>query len=122
MANQALRYAEVNACPACGGMSIEDYVKSTADSSELQNGNPPGSFGIQQPGVEISFCLPPGSTGADNEPLEARATSSYNWLPFLNLGNVTIQSTAIGRIEPGAGRRSPDSNNAYNQGGPVPPC
>jgi TadE-like protein len=124
LANQALRYAVVNNCSPCGGQPIEDFIKSTSDSPELENGNPPGSFGVQQPGVTISFCLPevsPGvqSTGAAGEPIEAAATSSYNWLPFLNLGNVTIKSTAIGRVEPGADYKS-GGPNAYNT--PLPPC
>lgn len=115
LANQALRYAEVNACPACGGNSIEDYVKSTADSNELMNGNSPGSFGIQQPGVTITFCLPSGSSGNQGDPLEAKATSTYNWLPFLNLGTVTIESTAIGRLEKGY---NSGGTNAYSITGP----
>jgi hypothetical protein len=103
LANQALRYGVVNQCAPCmSGQTIEDYVKTTADSGNLENGNTPGSFGIQQPGVTITFCLPNGSTGHAGEPLEAKATSTYDWLPFLNLGSVTIESSAIGRIEPGA--------------------
>ena len=42
MANQALRYAVVNSCTVCGGQSIEDYVKTTADSPELEHGNSSG--------------------------------------------------------------------------------
>ena len=39
LANQALRYAEVNACNVCGSSTpVEGYVKSTADSPELQTG------------------------------------------------------------------------------------
>jgi hypothetical protein len=124
LANQALRYGVVNQCAPCNpGQSIEDFVKTTADSGQLENGNASGSWGIQTPGVTISFCLPNGSTGQDGEPLEAKATSSYNWLPFLNLGNVTIESTAIGRIEPGAHYNfaSPGSN-AYSQSAPVGAC
>jgi hypothetical protein len=103
LANQAVRYGVVNQCAPCQpGQTIEDYVKTTADSGNLENGSPSGSFGIQQPGVTITFCLPNGSNGQEGEPLEAKATSTYNWLPFLNLGSVTIESSAIGRIEPGA--------------------
>jgi hypothetical protein len=119
LANQALRYGEVNKCDDCGPLSVEEYVKSTADSGELRNGNSPGSFGIQQPGVTISFCRPTGSGGTVGEALEAKATSTYNWLPFLHLANVTIESTAIGRIE--QGRSSPDTTNAYARFG-LGPC
>jgi hypothetical protein len=121
LANQALRYAVVPPpCTPCGGQPIESYIKTTAVSGNLQNGNPSGSFGIQQPGVTITFCLPNGSTGQAGEPLEAKATSSYNWLPFLNLGNVTIESTAIGRIEPGASYQPGVS--AYAQSYPLVGC
>jgi hypothetical protein len=122
LANQALRYGVVNDCQPCApGQPIEDFVKQTADSPELQNGNSSGSWGIQTPGVTIDFCLPNGSNGQAGQPLEARATSSYNWLPFLNLGNVTIQSSAIGRIEPNAGY-NPGGTNAYAKTYTLQPC
>ncbi len=35
MAAEALRYAEVNTCAPCGGSSIEDFIKSTADTGAL---------------------------------------------------------------------------------------
>jgi TadE-like protein len=115
LANQALRYAEVNACSVCSGTPIEDYVKTTADSSELKSGTS-ATFGVAQPGVTISFCLPQaGTTGAVGDPLEAKATATYRWLPFLNIGNVTITSTAIGRIEQAYNSAS-TSSNAYANG------
>src|SRR5438477_12288654 len=46
LANTAARFAEVNSCAPCGGQTIANYVKSTADTSQL-NGSLP-----------ISFCLP----------------------------------------------------------------
>jgi hypothetical protein len=118
LANQALRYGVVNTCAPCGpGQPIEDYVKTTADSPQLESGGT--GWGIQQPGVTITFCLPNGSNGQDGQPLEARATSNYDWLPFLNLGNVTIVSSAIGRIEPGA-HYNPGGTNAYTS--PLAAC
>jgi hypothetical protein len=126
LANQALRYAEVNACPSCGGSTptLETYVKSTADSNELMNGNsPPGSWGIQPNGVEISFCLPDPSedqTGVQGEPLEAKATTSYNWLPFLGIGVSTpIVARAIGRIE--QTRTQVNGSYVYGPNGPTLP-
>src|SRR5262249_48954447 len=68
LANQALRYGVVNTCQPCGpGQAIEDYVKSTADSPQLESGN--SGWGIQPPGVTITFCLPNGSNGQDGQPL-----------------------------------------------------
>ena len=115
LANQALRYAEVNACKVCGATPIEDYVKTTADSPDLQSGSS-GTFGVASPGVTISFCLPQaGTTGAVGDAIEAKATSTYRWLPFLNLGTVTITATAIGRIETAYNSVTP-SSNAYANG------
>jgi hypothetical protein len=104
LANQALRYAEVNSCTVCGGQPLETYIKTTADSPELQNGAT-GSIGIEPPGVTISFCFPqpssgPANTGQAGNSLEAKAESNYRWLPFLGLGlSAPIRATAIGRIE-----------------------
>jgi TadE-like protein len=99
LANQALRYAEVNNCPAGGPgcPSISTYVQQTADSGELQHGG--SGLGIQSPGVQITFCLPAGSSGAVGDPLQATASANYQWLPFLGFGTTAIRSTAIGRIE-----------------------
>ncbi len=55
LSNQALRYAEVNSCAACGGSSIENFIPTTADSPELRNGG--SGVGINQ-GATITFCVP----------------------------------------------------------------
>jgi hypothetical protein len=117
MANQAVRYAEVNSCAPCTGQPIEDYIKSTADSPALKSGSG-GSLGIASPGVTITFCAPgpPGQAGKQGQPLEAVATAKYQFLPFLKLANVTITSTAIGRIETPYDSGNP-GNNAYAQSG-----
>jgi hypothetical protein len=116
LANQALRYAEVNACSACNGQPIETYVKSTADSGELRSGG--SGVGIQSPGVTISFCSPgPAvSSGQAGQPLQVTATATYRWLPYLIIGDSTISSTATGRIEAAYNQANP-SANAYAQGG-----
>ena len=129
LANQALRYAEVNACNVCGtGASstpVEGYVKSTADSPELRTGGS-GAFAVAHPGVIISFCLvrPPGGsptpTGAIGDALQATATSTYNFFPFVHAGAITIMGTATGRIEvPHTGGASDvyANNQTYTSGG-----
>jgi hypothetical protein len=91
LANTAARYGEVNACAPCGGQSIENYVKGTADTAQLgQN-------------VSITFCLPAGSTGKVGDALQASATGQFPWaagakLPGLNFGNATLTSTVTVRI------------------------
>jgi hypothetical protein len=84
LANQAARLAEVNACSPCAPgpsppkQTIDQYVESTADSSELQN----GTGQISSP-LKITFCLPAGSDGSVGSSLEVKATATYDWLPFL---------------------------------------
>jgi hypothetical protein len=96
LANQAVRYAEVNDCPACGGTLIQNYVPTTADSPELRNGGT--GLGINQP-VRICFYLPSGTSAGS--PITAVATTTYQWMPSLGLGisPVTIRSEATGRLE-----------------------
>ena len=95
LANQAVRYAEVNSCAPCNGQSIQDYIRGTADSNELQNGSS-GIFGVRQPGLCIAITAPTSKFG---DPIKAKASVSYNWLPFLHLAPVTISATVTGRQE-----------------------
>jgi hypothetical protein len=121
MANQAVRYAETNKCPpGCSNANpLEQYIPSTADSPELQNGNGTG-LGIQSPGAQVSFCLPPGSTGAVGDSLRATASAQYRWLPFFGFGVITVSSDAIGRIE--VAHTGVPGNDVYATGGAIPPC
>jgi hypothetical protein len=117
MANQAVRYAEVNKCSACsGGQLIPDYIEATADSPELRNGN--NGLGIQRQssngkGTVVTICVPrtfwedmsPGggqdgaNVGNVGQPIEAVATAEYAWLPFFKFTDATLTATAVGRIE-----------------------
>src|SRR5438477_3374563 len=60
LANTAARFAEVNQCAPCGqNQTIADYVKSTADTSQLNNS------------LTISFCLADGNgKNAVGDPLQ----------------------------------------------------
>jgi len=123
LANQAARYATVNVCAPCGGQSIEAYVKSLADTGELRN----GTGQIDSPGVTISFCFPARSAGRVGDALQATATATYNWLPYLGLNpGAKIASTVIVRLEQ-AYDPLVASNNAYGNGTagstfPIPRC
>lgn len=93
IANQAARYAEVNSCGPCTAGDpnpIADYVKSTADTSQLANG------------TTICFSLPAGSQGRSGDALQVTASYSYNWLSFLSAHGLptssTIKSTVTVRI------------------------
>jgi uncharacterized protein (UPF0333 family) len=70
LANQAARYAEVNACAPCNGQKIGDYVVGTADTNELKDN------------ATISFCLPNGTSNV-GDPLKVTAAYTYNWLSFM---------------------------------------
>jgi hypothetical protein len=96
LANTAARYAEVNACAPCapagftGPNAIRDYVKSTADTSQLSNNR------------NITFTLPSG-TGAVGDPLLVTACAPFAWLggvtlPGLPTGSLTLRSSVTVRI------------------------
>ena len=108
LANTAARYAEVNSCVDCGAgpNAIRDYVKSTADTSQLRDDS---SF-------TITFCLPNG-TSAVGDPLQVSAGVDFNWLgvnlPGLPTGLTTLTSTVTVRI-----LQAPDANPLYT----APPC
>lgn len=96
LANQAVRFAEVNSCTPCGTSSIQDYVRGTADSGELKNGTS-GTIGIAQPGVCVSISTPDGA--ALGKKIVAKVSATYRWLPFFHFLNVTISGTVTGRQE-----------------------
>ncbi|HEY2355304.1 MAG TPA: TadE/TadG family type IV pilus assembly protein [Gaiellaceae bacterium] len=99
LANTAARYAEVNACAGCasatppytGHCAIHDYVKSTADTSDLRQS------------LNITFTLPSGSTGAVGDPLQVTASAPFSWLggvslPGIPTGTIQLSSTVTVRI------------------------
>lgn len=99
LANQAARFAEVNACAPCtGSQKIGDYIKTTADNGHLQST------------MNIKFCLPSG-TNKVGDPLQVTVTAPYNWLGVLKDsglpgGSIIIRSTVTTRIL----QQPPDSN------------
>lgn len=111
LANQAVRFAEVNSCTPCNGASVETYVKGTADTTQLKNG------------VTISFCGVKDNNnkwGIAGDAVRAKVTFPYQWLPYIvtKVGipnTVTITSTVTGRIENGADY-NPDGSGTYIPG------
>src|SRR5438270_9364969 len=56
LANEAARQAVVNRCPSCtSGQKINDWIRTEADSSELQNG---GTQSISSPGINVCMWFP----------------------------------------------------------------
>ena len=90
LANTAARFGEVNQCTPCGpNQTIADYVKNTADTSQLNNS------------LDITFSLPSGKCRV-GDPLKVSASAPFNWLganlPGLPTGSTTLTSTVTVRI------------------------
>lgn len=85
LVNLAARYAAVNQVP--GGGSLQAYIKSQADTTDLANNAV----------VCISF---PAGTSNVGDPVQVQMTSTYNWIPILQLGtSTTLVRTATMRLE-----------------------
>ena len=101
LANEAVRYAEVNSCAPCSGSgsnAIRDYVKATADTNRLQNS------------VSITFSLPNGSQKV-GDPVKVTVCAPYDYLghlPGLPSSTITIRSTVTARI-----LQAPDATNGH---------
>src|SRR3954451_17856814 len=64
LANDAARQAVVNKCPSCtGGQKINDWIKTKADSGEMQNG---GTQSISSPGILVCMWFPNNTNLADD--------------------------------------------------------
>jgi Flp pilus assembly protein TadG len=84
LVNLAARYAAVNQNP--GGGTLQSYIASQADTTALQSAS-----------VCISF---PNGTSNVGDPVQVKMSSSYSWIPLLNLGlSTTLVRTATMRLE-----------------------
>jgi hypothetical protein len=102
LANEAARYATVNACIGSGCTPIETAVKNDADTGDLQNGG--GS--ISAPGVTIYICRPGGPT---DPRIEAVARAQYNFSVFVHTFSkwITARSTMYLEQDPAASGTTP---------------
>jgi Flp pilus assembly protein TadG len=89
LANQAARYAAVNSCSACGGQTINNFIKGQAESSELKTGMT----------VDIRFTSAGAKNHCAGEPIKVTLTYAYHFLGFLHLNPVTVQGSATMRLE-----------------------
>jgi hypothetical protein len=109
----------VNSCSACGGQTINTWIKSQADSGELRNGG--GSIA----GNGITVCIWFPSTGrphAVGDPVQVKLTATYTWLgylvngplaPFKNKTQQTLSASATMRLEQ---TYKADGTDAYTTG------
>jgi hypothetical protein len=79
-------------------VSLQEYIKSRADSAELRTGGPTG---VVDPGLEVCVAYPEGRFVGS--PVKVTVSAEYNWIPFLsselNLTQTTIEGTATHRLE-----------------------
>jgi len=101
LANQGARLAVVNFQPP-GGISLQEYVRRTADTGELKSGGTPSVPGANGSGVSICISYP-GAGNAVGQPVRFVVTATYHWIPLVggSIGRLTtkIRGTAEMRIE-----------------------
>ena len=97
LSNEGARWAVVNKNPG-GGSTLQDYIRSQADSDQLRNG---GTASIPDP-LDVTICFPSGTSNV-GDPVEVKTSVTYNWLPFLGnhigFAQTTIATTARMRLE-----------------------
>lgn len=96
LANEGARYAAVNRNPGPGG-TLAQTIRDKASTSELRD----GSSSVDRLQVCIDY---PNGTSAVGDPVRVRATTTYHFIPFLNIAPVAITGEANMRIE-----RKPDA-------------
>jgi Flp pilus assembly protein TadG len=93
LANEAARFAVVNKDPGSG--TLQDYILSQGDTSELRTGGTTSVPG--KPQVCISF---PSGTSNVGDPVKATVTLTYHWLPILQrVADTPISASATMRLE-----------------------
>jgi hypothetical protein len=100
LANEAARQAVVNSCPQCtSGQTINQWIKTEADSGELQNG---GTQSISSPGMRVCIWFPNKATlpapdyYAVGQPVQVIVHAQYNWLAYLVGQGLPLHSDLTG--------------------------
>jgi Flp pilus assembly protein TadG len=94
LANEAARFAAVNANPGAPNQTLPQWINSQIDTTELQS----GSSDVPQPAT-VAICFPNGTSNV-GDPVEVAITSQFKFIPILNLpGTITIKRTATMRLE-----------------------
>lgn len=96
LANEGARWAAVNKNP--GGGTLQQYVRSQANTPELRDG---GTASVAGP-IQICITFPNG-TSQVGDPVRVTASTTYNWLPFLGsrlgIAQTTMTASATMRLE-----------------------
>jgi Flp pilus assembly protein TadG len=103
LANEAARYAAVNANPSSSSPSLNAWILSQLDTTELKSGSSGPGSGVNAPGAQLTICYPNG-TSKVGDPVKVTVTSTFHFLPILKLADAPITGSATMRIEvpPGA--------------------
>ena len=89
LANQGARFAAVNKNPNSGGGTLQEWVKSHANTTELRDG------GTSSVADALVVCIEfPDGTSNVGDPVKVSVTSSYSWMSFL-VGEGLVPSSDI---------------------------
>jgi Flp pilus assembly protein TadG len=102
LANEGARWAVVNHNPGSG--TLQAWIKSQAESSELRNGGSSTLPAAAQVCVDFPSDPVDGTTGQVGDPVVVTVTATYHWLPFLvsKVGvnpTVSVQGKSVMRLE-----------------------
>jgi Flp pilus assembly protein TadG len=97
LSNEGARWAVVDKNPGSSG-TLQDYIRSQADSDQLRNG---GTASMPDP-MQVTICFPNGTSNV-GDPVEVKTSVTYNWLPFigdrLSAAQTTIEASSRMRLE-----------------------
>ena len=97
LANEAARWAVVNQNPgstASPAQTLQQYIKDQATTGELRSG---GTGSVPAPGIAVTICFPSGATVG--QPVRAKASVTYNWMPFIGNRIGIASTTIVGRAD-----------------------
>ena len=90
IANQGARWAVVNKYPGCGGTPpCSPTLKQHLESQPVSGGLNPTAL----------ICFEGAADGVVGQPVTVRMTSSFTFLPIMDLGTITLRGKATMRIE-----------------------
>ena len=97
LANAAARWAAVDRNPGPGG-TLQESIRLQANSGELRSG---GTTSVPNP-TQVCISFPDGSANV-GDPVEARVSVEFNWMPFIGdrigLTTTTLSGAATMRLE-----------------------
>lgn len=78
LASEASRFAAVNRNPATDGSTLQSYIASQADSSELRSG---GTSAVSSP-LQVCVDFPAGTSNV-GDPVRVTVKTTYHFIPIL---------------------------------------